>query len=121
MTALRLGMMVSAVAECVASLHAADWPQFRGAERDAVWRESGSMETFPEKGLPIRWRSPVGAGWASPVVAEGRVYVFDSVLENPTAQERLRCFDEKSGKVLWQHFADVAYPDWAFSPGSGPI
>jgi outer membrane protein assembly factor BamB len=102
-------------------VHAEDWPQFRGAERDAVWRETGIMQKFPESGLHVRWRVDDGPGWASPVVAAGRVYIFDSVLEKPKARERLRCLNEKTGKVLWEHAVEVAYPDWAFSPGNGPI
>lgn len=102
-------------------LDAADWPQLRGAERDAVWRETGIMEKFPEQGLSIRWRRPVGPGWASPAIAEGRVYVFDAVLAKPKAEERLLCLDEKTGHVLWEHRTQVAYPDWAFTPGNGPI
>ena len=98
-------------------LHAEDWPQFRGAERDAVWRESGIMEKFPETGLHVRWRATVGPGWSSPVVAEGRVYVMDSILNKPKAQECLQCFDEKTGDVLWSKAVEVTYPDWAFAKG----
>src|SRR4051794_18479586 len=76
---------------------AEDWPQFRGPNRDGSWNESGILESFPERGLKIRWRQVVGGGWSSPVVAQGRVFVFDVELVKPTARERLHCFDEKSG------------------------
>ena len=52
---------------------AADWPQWRGLHRDAVWRETGMPEVFPSGGLKVRWRGSVGPGHASPVVANGRV------------------------------------------------
>jgi len=45
--------------------------------RDGVWSEAGIMESFPPGGLKISWRAPVGRGWSSPVVAQGRVYVTD--------------------------------------------
>ena len=51
--------------------------------------------------MKIRWRHPVGGGFSSPVVARGRVFVFDVELTKPTSRERLHCFDEKTGKVLW--------------------
>ena len=36
-------------------LHAEDWPQWRGRDRLAVWRETGIVERFPEDGLKLTW------------------------------------------------------------------
>src|SRR5258708_3525861 len=63
------------------AVRAEDWLQFRGPNRDSVWNEAGSLQTFPAEGLKIRWRAPVGAGFTSPVVAGGRVYLTDSELK----------------------------------------
>lgn len=105
-----------------AGASAADWPQWRGPSRDNVWRESGLMQSFPKEGLKVRWRVPVGHSWSSPVIAGGRVYVTDVMLEKPKATERLLCLDEATGKVLWIHEHDAAYPEWSFTPGqeNGP-
>lgn len=109
---------------CLWSTFAAaeDWTQWRGTTRDNVWRETGVMATFPAEGLKFRWRVPVGHSWSSPVIAEGRVYITDVVLQKPKATERLQCIDEASGKVLWTHEHDAPYPDWGFTPGqeNGP-
>ena len=91
-----------------------DWPQWRGPQRDGVWREKGIVETFPADGLKVLWRGEAGGGWSSPVVAEGRVFLFDSELMQPKARERVRAFDAATGKVLWTYTYDVTYPDWAF-------
>jgi sialidase-1 len=96
-----------------------DWPQWRGPNRDGVWRETGILATFPADGLKARWRVKVGPGWSSPVVAGGRVYLTDSELHKPRARERVHCFEEATGKLLWTHAYEVAYPDWAF-PERGP-
>src|SRR5947207_14222044 len=80
---------------------ATDWPQFRGPHRDGNWDETGILESFPREGLKIRWRHPVGGGWSSPVVVQGRVFVSDVELIKPSARERVHCFEEKTGKVLW--------------------
>jgi outer membrane protein assembly factor BamB len=101
------------------AVRAEDWPQWRGPNRDGVWNETGIMESFPPDGLKIRWRVPVGPGWSSPVVAQGRVYVTDVELMRPKAVERVLCFEEASGTLLWSHPYAVAYPDWAFAPGTG--
>lgn len=106
-----------------AAPRADDWPQWRGPNRDAVCRETGLQESFPAGGLQVRWRAPVGWGFSSPVVAQGRVYLADSELMKPRARERVHCFDEKTGTTLWTHVYDVAYEDWAFDPTQeiGPV
>lgn len=100
---------------------AADWPQWRGPDRDGVWNETGIMESFPAGGLPVAWRVPVGRGRSSPVVVHGRVYITDVQLVLPTATERVLCLDEDTGRLLWSHQYAVDYPDFAFRPdGGGP-
>jgi outer membrane protein assembly factor BamB len=94
--------------------HAADWPQFRGPDRDGVWSEAGIPETFPIGGLKVRWRAPVGFGHASPVVAGGRVFLIGSEEDKPKARERVQCFDEQTGQRLWTYAYEAPYPDWAF-------
>jgi len=93
-----------------------DWPQWRGPNRDGVWSETGIRETFPSGGLEIRWRAPVGYGFSSPVVGEGRVCVTDSQLDKPKALERILCFDAATGHPLWTFSHAVTYPEWAFTP-----
>lgn len=103
-------------------LLADDWPQWLGPQRNGVWRETGIIEKFPAGGPPIRWRTPIGGGYASPAVAGGRVYVTDRQLgkgsSNPAdpfsrgrvpGTERVLCLDEKDGRILWQHEYPCAY------------
>ena len=101
---------------------ASEWPQFRGPNRDAVWNEHGLATSFATNDLRIRWRKPIGAGWSSPVVASGKVFVTDSKLMKPLAKERVHCFDEKTGATLWEFDYPVSYPEFSFNPehGSGP-
>jgi outer membrane protein assembly factor BamB len=115
--ALTLPLLLSA------ALRAEDWPQWRGPNRDGVCGETGLLQAFPAEGLKVRWRVPVGWGWSSPVVAQGSVYLADSVVVKPKAKERVHCFDETSGKALWTHVYEVAYEDWAFDPKQevGPV
>ena len=91
--------------------HAEDWPQFRGPNRDSVWNERGIMQSFPTGGLKICWRAPIGTGHSSPVVARGRVYVTDCEVEKPKAWERVHCFDEKTGELLWTYRDPAEFPD----------
>ncbi len=94
-----------------------DWPQYRGPQRDGVWRETGIVQRLPKQ-LDVRWSAPVALGYAGPAVAEGRVFVSDYIPPDESvgdqndpgraqgAQERITCFDAQTGKQLWQH----AYP-----------
>ncbi len=115
--ALTLSLLASVV------LRADDWPQWRGPNRDGVCGETGLLESFPAGGLKVRWRVPVGWGFSSPVVAQGRVYLADSEVKKPKAKERLHCLDETTGTALWTHVYEVAYEDWAFNPTQeiGPV
>ena len=64
------------------TLRAGDWPQWRGPNRDGIVQQSPQLaEAWPKGGPPTLWQSdplPGGdaAGFGSPVVAGGKVYVF---------------------------------------------
>ncbi len=97
-------------------LRADDWPQWRGPNRDAVWRASGLLETFPPEGLKVLWRVPIGTGFSSPSVVQGRVYVTDSQVTRTNMTERVHCLDATTGKAIWIHPYDVVYPEWGADP-----
>src|SRR3954467_14525009 len=60
---------------------AADWPQWRGPERNGVLANGPKLtETVPPDGFPALWESEMipsndEGGLSSPVVAGGRVYM----------------------------------------------
>ena len=118
----RYGPIFALVLWWAAAARGEDWPQFRGPRRDGHWDETGILESFPRAGLKIRWRRPVGGGFSSPVVAQGRVFVFDVELTKPTSRERVHCFEERTGKVLWVYVYEEHYGEWTFVPerGAGP-
>lgn len=106
---------------------ASDWPQWRGPNRDGVWTESGVLSSFPSKGLVPKWKVPVGFGYSTPIIANGRLYLSDLVVEKTNVHERVLCFNARSGKRVWLTQHDAFPPDWFFSPeqmrgsGSTPI
>jgi outer membrane protein assembly factor BamB len=98
---------------CALTIKAEDWPQWRGPNRDGVWAESDVLESFPSNSLPVRWRSPVGFGYSSPVISQGMVFVTDVQLDTRPVQERVLCFDETIGKSLWTYTYKADYPNYA--------
>jgi outer membrane protein assembly factor BamB len=107
-----------------------DWPQWRGPMRDGIWRETGVVDKLPAEPR-FRWRSALGAGFAGPAVAEGRVYVCDRIVADdervPEYQwnitdpvqgsERVLCLDADTGAVRWIHEYPCRY---TISYPSGP-
>jgi outer membrane protein assembly factor BamB len=116
-------LLVAAVALLLPAAAAADWPQWMGPNRDAVWPETGIVDELPADGPKVLWRVPVGGGYAGPAVANGRVYVADKQLKPGSAEpvdpfdlkkqvpstERVLCLDAKTGKQLWKHEYDCTY------------
>ena len=92
-----------------------DWPQWRGARRDGVWRETGIIERFKSERIPLRWSAPVGGGYSGPTVAAGRVYVMDRPKDQPV--ERVLCFDWKTGTALWKITYECHYKDFSYTAG----
>ena len=50
-------------------LSADDWPQWRGPQRDGVWRETGIVEKFASPQLQPVWTATIGPGYSGPTVA----------------------------------------------------
>jgi outer membrane protein assembly factor BamB len=95
---------------------AADWPQWRGPNRDGQWRETGIIERFPAQQIACKWKAPIAAGYSGPVVAAGRVYVTDRVTE-PAESERVLCFDAETGRPLWSHAYECKYQGFGYRAG----
>lgn len=99
-----------------------DWPQWLGPKRDGVWREAGIVDKFPAGGPKVLWRQPIGAGYSSPTVAGGKLYVTDFVSDAGgklpesgfakgrfVGNERVVCRDVATGKEEWAANHPVAY------------
>ncbi len=98
------------------SATAADWPQWRGPNRDGVWSESGVHGSLPKKPLKAAWRAPVKGGYSGPTVAGGRVYLMDRALK-PKSIERVVALDVKTGDQLWTHSWPASYEGIDYSVG----
>lgn len=91
-----------------------DWPQWRGPQRDGVWRETGTLTRFDAEDLKPVWSSAVGAGYSGPTVQGNRVYVT-SRLEEPEQVEQVHCVDRLTGREIWKfvypcEYSNIGYP-----------
>lgn len=93
-----------------------DWPDWRGVNRDAVWETFGVVEKFDSEEIALKWSVDVGPGYSGPSVAGGRVYLTDRP-EGPSQSERVLCFDEQTGRRLWEHSYECVYDGVGYPAG----
>jgi outer membrane protein assembly factor BamB len=54
---------------------AADWPQWRGPDRNGVSRETGLLRSWPKGGPPLLWTyNNTGVGFSTPAIVGDRLY-----------------------------------------------
>src|SRR5262249_38792463 len=94
-----IGMMLVAGLTSIVETQnrAADWPQWRGANRDGAAASFAEPSAWPAK-LNRKWKVEVGLGYASPLVIGNRVFMFSRQGDN----EVMMALDTDSGKVLWR-------------------
>src|SRR5436309_3256774 len=114
-------------------LHAADQPQWGQAwSRNMVSTEHGLPDSFdPNTGKNLKWIAQLGTETHStPVIAGGRVYIGtnNGQPRDPKYQgDRgvLMCFDEKTGRFLWQLVVtkreEDVYFDWPNTGTASPV
>ena len=80
-----------------AKMRPAYWTDFRGPNRDGVYAEAPIDTAWGPAGLPRLWKQPVGGGYASFTVGEGRAYT----IEQRRDREAITAYDLESGRELW--------------------
>ena len=96
----------------------ADWPQWRGPNRDDISTESGLLKAWPEGGPARVWMfEDCGVGYAGPAIVEDRLYT----LGGRNGGEDLICLDTANGNELWSaRLGDLYSNDWGDGPRSTP-
>ena len=92
---------------------AADWPQFRGVNRDGVSAETGLPRSFPAEGPRVVWKRAIGEGFSGISVVGDRLYTMDS----DGTTEYVLALEAGSGKEIWRVPAGPKLND---SMGNGP-
>jgi outer membrane protein assembly factor BamB len=75
----------------------ADWPQWRGPNRDGAAASFAEPKAWPEQ-LTRKWKIDVGIGYATPILIGNRLYMYSRRDDN----EVLAAIDAGTGKEIWQ-------------------
>ena len=75
------------------------WTDFRGPARDGRYDGIQVLTEWPSAGPPLMWRQPIGGGYASFVIAQGRAFT----IEQRRDQEVVTAYELKTGEELWSH------------------
>ncbi len=93
----------------------ADWPQWRGPNRDGKSPASGLLKEWPEGGPAIVWTAEgLGRGFSSVSVADGRVFTMGDFGD----EQFVIAINEDYGSILWKTSIGESWTDSDFSPGS---
>jgi outer membrane protein assembly factor BamB len=94
----------------------ADWPQWRGPNRDGHAADAKLPAKWPADAPKPKWTATVGEGYSGPAVVGGKVFIMG----REKGSERCLCFNADTGARLWKH----EYPESFKAPdptaGTGP-
>lgn len=105
---------LSSTAPAAWSPEAAEWPGFRGPDRNGRvdldlaelnWSEHPPVEV---------WRQPIGPGWGSFVHVSNRLFTQ----EQRGDDEAVTCYEAATGGLIWRHTDPVRFSDVV--AGAGP-
>jgi outer membrane protein assembly factor BamB len=96
---VRRVLVSTAIAAVSVGASAADWPGWRGPNRDAVSPEKGLLQEWGPGGPPLAWKAAgVGSGFASVAVAGDRLYTMG----DKDGGQHVFALAREGGAVLWK-------------------
>src|SRR4051812_45231029 len=97
---LRALLLAVSLLACSAPLFAADWPAWRGVNRDGVAPADEKAPLAWSTTKNVKWKAETPKGNSSPIVFGDHVYLTTALDPSEGTQRTLICFDRKDGKPL---------------------
>lgn len=84
---------------CFRAAIAADWPQWRGPQRNGISKETGLLSEWPAEGPKLLWQvHDLGDGYSTPSVVGDRLYVISNKGPDDELVQTLAIDD---GRQVW--------------------
>jgi outer membrane protein assembly factor BamB len=95
-------------------VHAADWPQWRGPNRDGICSEAGLLKQWPPAGPTLLWKATgLGKGYSGPAIVGKVLYTMGNI----DGKECVLAIETADGSRLWtKPFGPVEYD--GYCPGT---
>ncbi len=95
-------------------LTAADWPQWRGPNRNGISAETGLLKSWPAEGPRLVWKAQgLGEGYSAVAVSGGRIYTQGQRGDT----QYVIAIDSATGRKVWETPNGVRFDD---RRGHGP-
>ena len=76
-----------------------DWPQWQGPDRNAISKERGLLQNWPEKGPPLVWKAKgIGSGMGGVAISKGRIYTTG----DSGGASWIYALKETNGELIWK-------------------
>ena len=96
--------LISVWLACCLPAIAADWPNFRGPDHNGISQETAWRADWGDAVPKTLWKTSVGMGSSSVVIAEGRAYTMGNHGETEAEEtDTVYCFNAATGEVIWTH------------------
>ncbi len=102
-------MMLVVLCGVVAIAGAADWPQWRGPDRNGISKETGLLQEWPAEGPKLLWQQTgLGDGYSTPAVVGDRIFLISN---KGLDDEFVQCRSVSDGQQIWSsHIGKVGNP-----------
>lgn len=94
-------------------VHADDWTQFLGTQRNGMSAEKNLINAWPASGPKVVWRTPLGVSMSSVIVSNAQAFT----LFQDESDLYAVALDATTGKELWRTKFATAYEN---AMGNGP-
>ena len=95
------------------AIYSADWPNWLGPTQDGVSTETNWGNDLDN----LQWKSRVGVGFSSVVVADGRLFTMGHDGQKRGGNETIYCLDANNGKQEWSHSYEAPLVDYLHEGG----